>query len=80
MYCTLCKPQDHSVTVSLVNACYDDIFFKCKKQILLQGFGITRAANSVDFYIEFKFEFSLFHEFEFNFEFNIFIFASSSSS
>ena len=31
---------------------------------------LFRAANSVDFYIEFKFEF----------EFNIFIFASSSSS
>ena len=39
-----------------------------------------RAANSVDFCIEFKFEFelSLFREFEFKFEFNIFIFASSS--
>ena len=38
----------------------------------------TRAANSIDFYIEckFEFEFSLFYEFEFN----IFIFASSSSS
>ena len=40
----------------------------------------ARAANSVDFYIEFKFEFSLFYEFEFKFEFNIFIFASSSSA
>ena len=39
-----------------------------------------RAANSVDFYVEFKFEFSLFCEFEFKFKFNIFIFASSSSS
>ena len=29
----------------------------------------TRAANSVDFCIEFKFEFSLFCEFEFKFEF-----------
>ena len=37
---------------------------------------VTRAANSVDFYIEFKFKFSSFYEFEFN----IFIFASSSSS
>ena len=36
----------------------------------------NRAANSVDFYIEFKFEFSLFYEFEFS----IFIFANSSSS
>ena len=38
----------------------------------------TRAANSVDFYIEFKFkfEFSLFYEFEFDF----FIFAGSNSS
>ena len=36
----------------------------------------TRAANLVDFYIEFKFEFSLFYEFEFN----IFIFLSSSSA
>ena len=35
-----------------------------------------RAANSVDFCIEFKFEFSMFCEFEFD----IFIFASSSSS
>ena len=42
----------------------------------------NRAANSVDFYIEFKFdfEFSLFYEFEFKFEFDIFIFASSISS
>ena len=46
----------------------------------------SRAANSVDFCIEFKlkFEFSLFYEFEFSlfyeFEFDIFIFASSSSS
>ena len=41
-----------------------------------------RAANSVDFYIEFKFEFKfgLFYVFEFKFEFNIFIFASSSLS
>ena len=37
-----------------------------------------RAANSVDFCIEFKFEFSLFCEFKF--EFDIFIFASSSSN
>ena len=37
---------------------------------------LTRAANSVDFYIEF----SLFYEFEFKFEFKIFIFASSRSS
>ena len=37
----------------------------------------SKAANSVDFYIDFKFEFkfSLFYKFEFN----IFIFASSSS-
>ena len=36
---------------------------------------MSRAANSVDFFfIEFKFEFSLFYEFEFS----IFIFASSS--
>ena len=42
----------------------------------------TRAANSVNFYIEFKFEFefSLFYKFEFMFEFNIFIFSSSSLS
>ena len=40
----------------------------------------TRAANSVNFFIEFKFafEFSLFYEFKF--ELSIFIFASSSSS
>ena len=38
------------------------------------------SANSVEFYIEFKFEFSLFYEFEFRFEFNIFISASSISS
>ena len=40
----------------------------------------TRAANSVDFYMEFKFEFefNLFYKFEFKSEFNIFIFASSS--
>ena len=36
---------------------------------------LNRAANSVDFYIECKFEFSLFYEFDFD----IFIFASSSS-
>ena len=38
----------------------------------------TRAANSVDFYIEFKFEFK-FSSF-YKFEFNIFVFVSSSSS
>ena len=36
----------------------------------------SRAANSVDFYIEFKFEF----QFSLLYEFNIFIFASCSSS
>ena len=37
--------------------------------------------NSVDFCIEFKFEFkfSLFYEFKFKFEFNVFIFESLSS-
>ena len=38
--------------------------------------GEIRAANSVDFFIEFKFEFNLFYEFEFS----ICIFASLSSS
>ena len=41
---------------------------------------VARAANSVDFYIEFtlEFEFSSFYEFEFKFEFkfNILIYAS----
>ena len=44
----------------------------------IKTLALTRAANSVDFYIEvkFEFEFSLFYELEFK----IFIFASSSSS
>ena len=48
-----------------------------KENDILSRIVATRAANSVDFYIEFKFqfEFSLFYEFECN----IFIFASSSS-
>ena len=37
-------------------------------------YACTRAANSVKFFIEFKFEFSFFYKFELN----IFIFASSS--
>ena len=47
-------------------------------RMLHTSLGETRAANSVDFYKEFKFEskFSLFYEFEFD----IFISASSSSS
>ena len=36
----------------------------------------SRAADSVDFFIEFKFEFSVFYEFKF--EFSIFIFESLS--
>ena len=39
-----------------------------------------RAANSVDFFIEFKFEFEFSLFYEFKFKFSIFIFASSSSS
>ena len=41
-----------------------------------RGVVATRAATSVDFFTEFKFEFSLFYEFEFS----IFIFASSSKA
>ena len=52
--------------------------FRATKRNTLTTSLSSRAANSIDFRNEFKFEFSLFYQFKF--EFSNFIFSSSSSS
>ena len=53
-------------------------FYGKQESVSDDKFILHWAANSVDFYVEFKFEFSMLYEFKF--DFNIFIFASSSLS